>query len=584
MEKKGWILPYLKENAKLFSLVILLGLVTAFSAAFLMFTSGFLISKAATRPENLLLIYVPIVAVRTFGILRAVSRYSEKLLSHHIILKVLSHMRSRLYETIEPRVLKEGSSIKTGDLLGVMAEDIEYLQDVYLKTIFPSVIGIFLYAVAIGMLGTFSWVFAGLMAIYGFILVFLFPLVSLLVTRKNVAKLKSRRSSQYSMVTDGVVGIGDWVFSGHQKTFIENVEKDDAEIYREERRRSAFVSYRNFAAQCVVAIIVLSMLVWTGNQSMDGQISYTLIVAFVLILFPLTEAFLPLSDAVSELPGYEDSINRLKGLSLEKPSEEEYDEKSIWKKSHLRFDKVSYQTNQGQWILKNINLEIPQGTKLAILGPSGSGKTSLLKLMKGIYSPSEGSVSINGLETALSKGNKQQLSVLNQQPYLFDTSVLNNLRLGKPSATDEEVYEAAKSVQLHDFIVALPKGYQTSMEEAGTRFSGGERQRIALARILLQAAPIVLLDEPTVGLDPRTEQEILSTIFQVLEGKTVVWVTHHLVGMKRMDHILFMDEGEIVMEGKHDEMLVSSDRYRRLYELDTPFQLKKVNDEMKMIG
>ena len=584
MEKKGWVLPYLKENAKLFSLVILLGLVTAFSAAFLMFTSGFLISKAATRPENLLLIYVPIVAVRTFGILRAVSRYSEKLLSHHIILKVLSHMRSRLYETIEPRVLKEGSSIKTGDLLGVMAEDIEYLQDVYLKTIFPSVIGIFLYAVAIGMLGTFSWVFAGLMAIYGFILVFLFPLVSLLVTRKNVAKLKSRRSSQYSMVTDGVVGIGDWVFSGHQKTFIENVEKDDAEIYREERRRSAFVSYRNFAAQCVVAIIVLSMLVWTGNQSMDGQISYTLIAAFVLILFPLTEAFLPLSDAVSELPGYEDSINRLKGLSLEKPSEEEYDEKSIWKKSHLRFDKVSYQTNQGQWILKNINLEIPQGTKLAILGPSGSGKTSLLKLMKGIYSPSEGSVSINGLETALSKGNKQQLSVLNQQPYLFDTSVLNNLRLGKPSATDEEVYEAAKSVQLHDFIVALPKGYQTSMEEAGTRFSGGERQRIALARILLQAAPIVLLDEPTVGLDPRTEQEILSTIFQVLEGKTVVWVTHHLVGMKRMDHILFMDEGEIVMEGKHDEMLVSSDRYRRLYELDTPFQLKKVNDEMKMIG
>ncbi|MFK3957971.1 thiol reductant ABC exporter subunit CydC [Guptibacillus hwajinpoensis] len=584
MEKKGWILPYLKENAKLFSLVILLGLVTAFSAAFLMFTSGFLISKAATRPENLLLIYVPIVAVRTFGILRAVSRYSEKLLGHHIILKVLSHMRSRLYETIEPRILKEGVSIKTGDLLGVMAEDIEYLQDVYVKTIFPSVIGIFLYAVAIGMLGTFSWVFAGLMAIYGFILVFLFPLVSLLVTRKNVAKLKSRHSSQYSTLTDGVVGIGDWVFSGHQKTFIENVEKDDAEIYREERRRSAFVSYRNFAAQCVVAIIVLSMLVWTGNQSMDGQISHTLIAAFVLILFPLTEAFLPLSDAVSELPGYEDSINRLKGLSLEKPSEEEDDEKSVWKNSHLRFDKVSYQTKEGQWILEDINLEIPQGTKLAILGPSGSGKTSLLKLMKGIYSPSEGSVSINGVETALSKGNKQLLSVLNQQPYLFDTSVLNNLRLGKPSATDEEVYEAAKSVQLHDFIVELPEGYQTSMQEAGTRFSGGERQRIALARILLQDAPIVLLDEPTVGLDPRTEQDLLSTIFQVLEGKTVVWVTHHLVGMKRMDQILFIDEGEIVMEGKHDELLVSSDRYRRLYELDTPFQLKKVNDEMKMIG
>ena len=581
--EKGWILPYLKENAKLFSLVILLGIVTVFSAAFLMFTSGFLISKAATRPENLLLIYVPIVAVRTFGILRAVSRYSEKLLGHHIILKVLSHMRFRLYETIEPRILKEGASIKTGDLLGVMAEDIEYLQDVYVKTIFPSVIGIFLYAVTIGLLGSFSWAFAGLMAIYGAILVVLFPLVSLLVTRKNVAKLKSCRSSHYSTLTDGVVGMGDWLFSGHQKSFIKNVEKEDAEICKKERHRSSFFSYRNFAAQCVVAIMVLSMLVWAGNQSMDGQISHTLIAAFVLILFPLTEAFLPLSDAVSELPGYEDSLTRLKEVSLEKPSEEEHIMKSVWKNSHLRCEKVGYQTKEGQWILKNINLDLPQGTKLAIIGPSGSGKTTLLKLIKGITSPSEGRVTIDGVVTSQFKGDNLS-SVLNQQPHLFNTSVLNNIRLGKPSASDEEVYEAAKSVQLHDFIVSLPEGYQTSMHEAGMRFSGGERQRIALARILLQDTPVVLLDEPTVGLDPRTEQALLSTIFRVLEKNTIVWVTHHLVGMKSMDDIAFMQDGEIVMEGKHDELLLASDRYRRLYELDTPFQIENFHVTDKMIG
>lgn len=581
----GWILPYLKDNAKLLTVVIILGIVTASSAAFLMYTSGFLISKAATRPENLLLIYVPIVAVRTFGILRAVSRYSEKLLGHHIILKILSQMRSRLYKTIEPRVLKEGASLKTGDLLGVMAEDIEYLQDVYIKTIFPSVIGVLLYAGAISMLGSFSWPFAGLMAIYGFVLVIIFPIVSLLITRKNIAQLKSRRSSQYSSLTDGIVGIGDWVFSGHQKTFLQHFEKKDQEIRKVEHRRSTFVSYRNFMAQCVVAVIVMSMLVWTGSQSMDGEMAKTLIAAFVLILFPLTEAFLPLSDAVSELPGYEDSINRLKVLSEESSSKEEGEgESSAWSNCDLRCNQIRYQTREGKHILKGISLDIPQGTKLSILGPSGSGKTTLLKILQGIYSPCEGSLSFNGVDASLDIGKNRPLSVLNQQPYLFDTSVLNNIRLGKPSATDEEVYEAAKSVKLHDFIVALPKGYQTSMQEAGMRFSGGERQRIALARILLQETSVVLLDEPTVGLDPRTEQDLLSTIFQVLEKKTVVLVTHHLVGMKRMDHIAFMEDGEIVMEGKHDELLVSNARYRRLYELDAPFQLKKPEITEKMIG
>jgi ATP-binding cassette, subfamily C, bacterial CydC len=311
----------------------------------------------------------------------------------------------------------------------------------------------------------------------------------------------------------------------------------------------------------------------------------TLIAAFVLILFPLTEAFLPLSDAVSELPGYEDSINRLKTLSEASSSLEEREgESSIWNSCDLSCNQIGYQTKEGQHILKGISFNIPQGTNLAILGPSGSGKTTFVKILQGISSPSEGSLLINGVEVLEDKAEKRHLSVLNQNPYLFDTSVLNNIRLGKPSATDEEVYEAAKSVQLHDFIVALPEGYQTSMQEAGMRFSGGERQRIALARILLQETAVVLLDEPIVGLDPRTEQALLSTIFQVLEKKTVVWVTHHLVGMKRMDHIAFMEDGEIVMEGKHDELLMSSDRYRRLYELDAPFQLKNSHMTEKIIG
>jgi ATP-binding cassette subfamily C protein CydC len=156
---------------------------------------------------------------------------------------------------------------------------------------------------------------------------------------------------------------------------------------------------------------------------------------------------------------------------------------------------------------------------------------------------------------------------------LFHTSVLNNIRLGNPEASDEEVYEAAKQVGMHDQIKGLPNGYATNMKETGQRFSGGERQRIALARILLQKTPVVIMDEPTVGLDPITENKLLNTIFNTLKGKTIIWVTHHLAGMDKMDRIIFMDQGKITMSGSHQRLL-GEERYRRLYELDHPLYKK----------
>ena len=162
------------------------------------------------------------------------------------------------------------------------------------------------------------------------------------------------------------------------------------------------------------------------------------------------------------------------------------------------------------------------------------------------------------------------ISVLQQKPHLFDSSVMNNIRLGNIRATDEEVIEVAKQVQLHDYIDSLPDGYQTKMLELGERFSGGERQRIALARILLQKTPIVILDEPTIGLDAITEKKLLDTIFRSLEGKTVIWITHHLIGIERMDRVLFIDHGRIAMEGTHQQLLHHNPRYQSLYKMDRP--------------
>ncbi len=158
--------------------------------------------------------------------------------------------------------------------------------------------------------------------------------------------------------------------------------------------------------------------------------------------------------------------------------------------------------------------------------------------------------------------------VLDQQPYLFDTTVMNNVRLGNLQATDEDVKSAIAAVGLEPLITSLPQGYDTLVQEAGNRFSGGERQRLSLARILLQDAPIIILDEPTVSLDPITEKHLLDTVFTVLADKTIIWVTHHLAGIKHVDQVRFLEKGQFDMQGTPVELYRTEARFRRLYELD----------------
>ena len=162
----------------------------------------------------------------------------------------------------------------------------------------------------------------------------------------------------------------------------------------------------------------------------------------------------------------------------------------------------------------------------------------------------------------------QLFGVLDQQPYLFNTTVMNNVRLGNLQATDDDVRAAVKAVELDELISRLPDGYNTQVQEAGSRFSGGERQRLSLARILLQDAPIIILDEPTVSLDPITEQHLLDTVFKVLHDKTIIWVTHHLAGINHVDQVRFIEHGQFDMQGSPQDLYQNNARFRALYDLD----------------
>lgn len=587
MKQEQWFRPYITANFWRFLLIVILGVLTILSASMLMFTSGYLISKSALRPENILMVYVPVVGVRTFGISRAVMHYVERLVGHDTILRILSKMRVRLYQLLEPQALRFSSRFKTGDLLGVLADDIEHLQDVYIRTVFPAIVALVLYGGAIIAIGMFDPWFALLMAAYVFLLLFVLPVVSLLLTKRKNREIKRERAALYQKLTDAVLGMGEWFISGRQKDFLTGYEQDEASVDRTDRSLKRWGRIRGFISQCVVAAVVLSMVYWSAQQYADGSMNVTLIAAFVLVVFPLMDAFLPISEAIERIPQYEQSITRLNTIKEDLPRHEqdgsnqagmtkEKAEAIAGNDVHVKVENASFRY-EGQRAgddlptVSTLSLDIPQGSKVAVIGRSGAGKSTLLNLIQGVLSPSEGRITMNGIHAAeFGDGIASVVSVLNQSPHLFDTTLANNLRLGRMNASDEDLQEAVRRARLGNLVKALSDGLETRMQETGQRFSGGERQRVALARILLQNTPVVILDEPTVGLDPKTERELLSTMFSSLQGKSLIWVTHHLVGVEQMDEIVFMEEGRIVMRGTHTELMKRYPRYRHLYELDRP--------------
>ncbi|MDK8181420.1 thiol reductant ABC exporter subunit CydC [Paenibacillus sp. UMB4589-SE434] len=585
MKREQWFKPYFQAYYGRFTLIVFLGVLTAFSAAALMFTSGYLISKSALRPENILMVYVPTVLVRTFGISRAVIHYVERLVGHDAILRVLSHMRVRLYRILEPQALFLRSRYRTGDVLGVLADDIEYLQNVYMRTVFPSIVALVMYAVVIGALGWFDASFAAIMALYIFVLVCILPYASLLLTKAKNRQLKRDRNGLYQKLTDAVLGLGDWVISGRAPQFVHSYEQDEAKVADIERSLSNWSKWRTLAAQGVVGAIIVSIIYWAGQQYADRQIDVTLIAAFVLVVVPLMDSFLPVSEAIEKIPQYRESVERLlnMGSAAEAGGAEEQARAAQAEAALEKLAASGSQVTLGihnvrhryssddPWSVNGVTLELEPGKKVAIIGRSGAGKSTLIKLIQGALTPTEGQVTINGVP-ASDFGDQipKVISVLNQSPHLFDTTVGNNIRLGRLEASDEEIKHAAHQVKLGSMIDSLPAGYDTLMHETGQRFSGGERQRVALARILLQNTPVVILDEPTVGLDPQTERELLHTIFQTMEEKTLIWITHHLVGVEKMDEVIFVENGEVEMRGTHAELMAREPRYRKLYQLDRP--------------
>ena len=569
LQGDNWVKPFLKQYKKTLYLALFLGFCTFFCGGALMFNSGYLISKSASHPSNILLVYIPIVLTRAFGIGRPVFRYVERLTSHNWVLKMTSNLRVKLYRILEQDAIFFKRDYSLGDVMGLLAEDINHLQNLYLRTIFPTVIAWLLYIFIVIALGFYSLWFALVMLFYFGIILIVFPLWSVLVNGARQKQEKVLKNELYTNLTDNVLGISDWIFSQRGQEYVELHEQAQADLYAVQAKLRKFNNLRSLLFELTYGGMALVTLLWASGQFVgDHGGAANWIAAFVLAIFPLVDAFAGLPAASQETNVYADSLERLNKLPDQRVAKE------VSELPQAPYDLVvkdlsfQYGKNQKE-VLTDLNLTIRRGQKLAILGRSGSGKSTLANLLRGDLKPTKGQITLGGVDvSALNEQMADYIGVIQQAPYLFNTTLINNIRLGNEDASPEDVWAVLERVGLKKMVASLPKGLETMVDEAGLRFSGGERHRLALARILLQDTPIVLLDEPTVGLDPVTEQALITTFMEQLQGKTLIWITHHLKGIEQVDKVIFIEDGQLEMEGSPKELAKTSLRYQKLKAID----------------
>ena len=565
------LLSFLAESWNWVALSVLLGTLTIGANVSLMGTSAWLISTAALHP-SIAELQVAIVGVRFFGISRGVFRYTERLVSHNVTFRLLSRLRVWFYEKLEPLAPARLTDYRAGDLLSRIIGDVETLENFYVRVVAPPLVALLTALGASIFLASFYPLLATVLTCFFLGIGLILPFVSQLLSRRPGKALIDLRSDLYTQLVDGIQGMPDILAYGRAADKL-NLISETGHAYGQAQRHMARIS--GLQSALVVALTNLGMwtvLYLTIPLVTDGRLSGVMLGTLTLLTLASFEAVTPLPLAAQMWEGVRTAAGRLFEVVDAEPVSKENRERGIEisKDATLEFSNLSFAyPEQDIPAIQNISFKLESGKSLAIVGPSGAGKSTIVSLLLRFWEYSSGEICLGG--ESLHKLEQDQVrgrcGVVSQNSYFFNAIISENLRLARPSASIEEIEEAAKQAQIHDFIASLPKGYDTFIGEQGARLSGGERQRLAIARALLKDAPILILDEPTANLDPLTEKQVLETLFNVMKNKTVLLITHRLVGLEHVDEILVMDRGQVVERGTQAELLKRGGTFRRLWEL-----------------
>ncbi|HEX9616675.1 MAG TPA: thiol reductant ABC exporter subunit CydD [Anaerolineales bacterium] len=574
-------------------LSVLLGFATLASGIGLMSASAYIISAAALQP-SIAALQVAIVGVRFFGVARGVFRYLERYLTHDATFRLLSRLRVWFYQALEPLAPARLAEFRSGDLLSRIVADITSLENFYVRAVAPPFSALLVTVFMTIFLAGFSSPLAATWLVFWLAAGAGLAALVLPLSRRPGHLLVSSRSDLSTALVDGIQGMADLQAFGAGDRLSERVEVHSRALAAAQARLAWIGGLQSaaggFLAQLCSWAILLAAIPLVRADRLEG------VYLAVLVLAALTsfEAAAPLPLAAQHLESSLETARRL--FTITSGGQEAGDpvdpaplpERFGLEIRDLRFrypervpsfpSPVRSRGEAGRGAaasrdaLEGLTFSVPPGKKVAIVGPSGSGKTTLVNLLLRFWDYQEGEILLGGrdLRAYRQEDVRKQIAVVSQTTHLFNATVRENLLLARPGASEAELIQAARRAQIHDFIQQLPQGYNTWIGEQGLRLSGGERQRLAIARALLKNAPIILLDEPTANLDPLTEQAVIQSISEVMEGRTVLMITHRFAGLEAMDEILVLLKGKIVARGPHAELLDQEGYYRRMWELRKP--------------
>lgn len=553
-----------------FRLGLFLGALAVGCSVGLMAVSGWLISRASEQPPVLYLM-VAVTATRAFGMGRAVFRYAERLVSHDAVLRMLADLRVSVYrrlERIAPAGLREH---RRGDLLTRLVADADALQDYWLRWLLPVGTAVL---VGTGSVAFTTWLLpeAGAALAVGLLVAGIgVPLVSGACARRAERRLAPARGELATQVADLLTGTAELTVAGALEDRKGRARESDGVLTRIAARGAAAAGLGGGLSALVCGLTVVASAAAAATAVHDGRLSGVAMAVAVLTPLAAFEAVNGLPLAVQYRQRVRRSAERVYEV-IDAPApvaEPEQAAAAPGSPFPLRLTGLAARhPGQERDALRGVDLTLEAGRRIAVVGPSGSGKTTLAQVLLRFLDPREGTYTVGGTDACALDGDdvRALVGLCAQDAHLFDSSVRENLRLARTGASEEELREALAAARLLEWADGLPDGLDTLVGEHGERISGGQRQRLALARALLADFPVLVLDEPAEHLDLATADALTADLLAATEGRTTVLITHRLAGLEAVDEVLVLDGGEVVQRGAYAELAVAEGPLRRLLE------------------
>lgn len=568
------LLPFLKLYKKHWfslSLGMLLAFATLFASIGLLTLSGWFISAAAvaglTVARETFNYMLPGGGVRGFAMWRTAGRWGDRVVSHNATFKLLTDLRVFFFRKLAPLIPGRISGIRDGDLLNRLVADVDAMDHVYLRLMSPVIVGV-LGVVSLTLFLCFFDLTIGLtLGAILTVMLLTWPVLFYRLGKHNGQEQTQHTSSLRVSTLDWLEGHSELVLFGAEQRYLNTILDTQRKLLANQ-----FINAHLTGLASAMLMLVngwaLTLVVWLAADGVGGNPPDPLIAMVAFATMASFELLMPIAGAFQHLGQTLTSARRLNEITQGEPDVLFPDSGTLQSKAcDIALQNVSFSYPDSELnVLNTVSLSVKAGEKLAVLGKTGSGKSTLIQLLCRYWDVSQGSISIAGtpLPEIDEPTLRETISVVSQRVDILNGSLRDNLLMAKPEASDTELEDILQKVGLEALLADA--GLDNWLGDGGRQLSGGEKRRIGIARALLHDAPVMLLDEPTEGLDKGTEQQIMTLLNRQFTDKTVIFITHRLVNLQRMNSICLIEAGEIVEHGTHQTLLAAEGRYHQLHQ------------------